>query len=53
MVDMNPNYVRKFFATQVKHGIDETIKEFLKDLKSGMTHREIEDKWEKRLLQEE
>ena len=45
---MNPNYVRKFMATQVKNAVDTTIKEFLQDLRSGMTLREIEEKWEKK-----
>jgi hypothetical protein len=48
---MDPNYVKKFFATQVKHGVDETIKEFLDDLKGNMNLQEIEEKWEKRLHQ--
>ncbi len=45
---MDPNYVKKFFATPVKNAVDATIKEFLQDLRSGMTLREIEEKWEKK-----
>lgn len=49
---MNPNYVRKFMATQIKNAIDATIKEFLNDLKSGMTLTGIQNKWQKKLNQE-
>ena len=48
---MDPNYVKKFFATQVKDAIDSTIKDFLEDLRSGMTVGEIEAKWEKKQQQ--
>lgn len=48
---MNPNYVRKFMATQIKNAIDATIKEFLNDLKSGMISSQIQEKWEKKLKQ--
>ena len=48
--EMNPNYVKKFFATQINNAIEKTIKEFLNDLRSNSTIREIEEKWEKKLL---
>ena len=48
---MDPNYVKKFFATQVKDAIESTIKEFLQDLRSGMTLGEIEAKWEQKKQQ--
>ena len=48
---MNPNYVRKFMATQIKKAIDATIQEFLDDLKSGITTSQIQEKWEARLNQ--
>lgn len=36
-------------ATQIKKGIDATIKEFLNDLKGGLTSSQIQEKWEERL----
>lgn len=48
---MNRNYVRKFMATQITNAIDATIKDFLKDLKSGITLSQIQEKWEEKLNQ--
>ncbi len=45
---MNPNYARKFMATQIKNAVGATIKEFLDDLKSGMIISKIQHKWEKK-----
>jgi hypothetical protein len=39
-------------ANQIKKAIDTTIKEFLDDLKRGMTSSQIQEKWEKRLNKE-
>ena len=46
---MDPNYLKKFFATQIQHAVEETIKEILRDLRSGMKIPEIEKKWAQKL----